>query len=49
MNTLFWFSFLFASPPNACTTHGTPMLEIRERSEIDEAIGKLLPSQTGVF
>jgi hypothetical protein len=41
MNTLFWFSFFFASPPhhhNTCSTHGTPMLEIRERSETSTAV-----------
>jgi hypothetical protein len=40
MNTLFWLSFFFSSPPahNTCSTHGTPMLEIRERSETSTAI-----------
>jgi hypothetical protein len=40
MNTLFWLSFFFASPPqhNTCSTYGTPMLEIRERSETSTAI-----------
>jgi hypothetical protein len=40
MNTLFWLSFFFSSPPhhNSCSTNGTPMLEIRERSETSTAI-----------
>jgi hypothetical protein len=38
MSTLFWFSFFFAAPPNNCSAHGTPMLEIRERSETSESI-----------
>ncbi|HEY5927433.1 MAG TPA: hypothetical protein VIV11_37370 [Kofleriaceae bacterium] len=40
MNTLFWLSFFFASPPhnNTCSTHGTPMLEIRQKSEVDSAV-----------
>jgi hypothetical protein len=35
MNTLFWLSFFFAPPHhhNTCSTYGTPLLEIRERSE----------------
>ena len=40
MNTLFWLSFFFATPPqsNTCSTHGTPLLEIRERSETSSAV-----------
>ncbi|HEY5945232.1 MAG TPA: hypothetical protein VIV40_07070 [Kofleriaceae bacterium] len=40
MNTLFWLSFFFAHHPphNPCSTQGTPMLEIRERSEITKSI-----------
>lgn len=36
MNTFFWLSFFFASPPHqaTCAPHGTPLLEIRERAEI---------------
>ena len=42
MNTLFWLSFFFAPPPHhqptTCSTYGTPMLEIRDRSEKSDAI-----------
>ena len=42
MNTLFWLSFFFAPPPHhqptTCSTYGTPMLEIRERSEKTTAV-----------
>src|SRR5262245_35518343 len=39
MNTLFWLSFFFASPPHphTCQARGTPLLEIRERAEIPMA------------
>src|SRR5262245_61514533 len=37
MNTLFWLSFLFSSspPPANCSARGVPMLEIRDRSEVE--------------
>ena len=40
MNTLFWLSFFFAPHHDAttCSTRGTPLLEIRERSETSSAI-----------
>jgi hypothetical protein len=42
MNTLFWLSFFFSAPPHhnptTCATSGTPLLEIRERSETSTAI-----------
>ena len=40
MNTLFWISFFFASPPNqhTCSTSGAPLLEIRQKSEVDTAV-----------
>ena len=40
MNTLFWLSFFFAPHHDVtdCSTRGTPLLEIRERSETSSAI-----------
>ena len=39
MSTLFWLSFFFSTPPhNTCATTGTPLLEIRERSETSTAV-----------
>jgi hypothetical protein len=36
MSITFWIGFLFASPPahDACIARGTPLLEMRERSEL---------------
>src|SRR5262245_49551012 len=37
MSIAFWFPFFFSGPPHtACTTRGVPLLEIRERSELDK-------------
>jgi hypothetical protein len=46
MNTFLWLSFFFASPPSPshalhpsdCSTRGTPLLEIRERSETSDKL-----------
>jgi hypothetical protein len=41
MNTFLWLSFFFSSPPahaQDCSTRGTPLLEIRERSETSDKL-----------
>ncbi|HEX5061445.1 MAG TPA: hypothetical protein VFV99_18890 [Kofleriaceae bacterium] len=50
MNTLFWLSFFFSSPPhNTCAVSGTPLLEIRERSETSSAITTKRIYSTGAW
>src|SRR6185369_770477 len=50
MNTLFWLSFFFSHPPhNTCAVGGTPLLEIRERSETSSAITTKRIYNTGAW
>lgn len=38
MSIPFWLSFFFAAPPHdACAARGTPLFEMRERSDVDKA------------
>lgn len=51
MSTLFWLSFLFSTPPNAhtCAARGTPLLEIRQASEVDSSTTTKRIYKTGAW
>ena len=50
MSITFWFSFFAASNPNnACTTQGTPLLEMRDRSEQTKHVTTTRIFQSGAW
>jgi hypothetical protein len=52
MSTFFWLSFFFSAPPHsnqACTVGGTPLLEIRERSETSKSVTTKRIYSTGAW